>query len=163
MCLLHSSTAAAVYTKLTSMKTFQELDKLPLDQQQELVTQVLKETLPAAKDSLSINEISPLLYQSGVITSEEATELLGIFTGEEKITRLYTKMLPKRGLQGLEQYMRILDDTGRDTPSHMRHHGVLLINLSVSKLSTTCYFGNKFSELVAINTKIMKLHKHYSV
>ena len=73
MCLLYSSTAAAVYTKLTSMKTFQDLDKLPLDQQQKLITQVLKEALPAAKDDLLINEISPLLYQSGVITSEEAT------------------------------------------------------------------------------------------
>ena len=134
MCLLYSSTAAAVYTKLTSMKTFQELDKLPLDQQQKLITQVLKETLPTAKDDLSINKLSPLLYQSEVITSEEATELLGIFTGEEKITRLYTEMLPKKGLKGLEQYMKILYDTGWDTPSHMRHHGVLAINLSVSKL-----------------------------
>ena len=116
------------------MKTFRELEKLPPDQQQKLITQVLKEALPAAKDDLSINEISPLLYESGVITSEEATELLGIFTGEEKITRLYTEMLPKKGLQGLEQYMRILYDTGWDTPSHMRHHGVLAITLSVSKL-----------------------------
>ena len=134
MCLLHSSTAAAVYTKLTSMKTFQELDKLPLDQQQKLITQVLKEALPAAKDDILVDKIRPLLCQSGVITSEEATELLGIFTGEEKITKLYTKMLPKRGLQGLEQYMKILYDTGWNTPSHMRHHGVLLINLSVSEL-----------------------------
>ena len=81
-----------------------------------------------------IDEIRPLLYQSGVITSEEATELLGIFTGEEKITRLYTEMLPKKGLQGLEEFMRILYDTGWDTPSHMRHHGVLSIALSVSEL-----------------------------
>ena len=129
----HSSTAAAVYTKLTSMKTFRELEKLPPDQQQELITQVLKETLPAAKDNLSVDEIRLLLYQSGVITDEEATELLGIFTGGEKIAKLYTEMLPKKGVKGLKKFMKILFDTGWDTPSHMRHHGVLSINLSVSK------------------------------
>ena len=144
MFFLHSSVAPAVYTKLTSIKTFQELDKLPLDQQQELITQVLKETLPAAKEDLLIHEISPLLYQNGVITSEEATELLGIFTGEEKVTRLYTKMLPKKGLQGLEQYMRILYDTGWDIPSHMRHHGLLSIKLSVSELMSCSYVLNLF-------------------
>ena len=128
----HSSTTAAVYTKLTSMKTFRELEKLPPDQQQELITQVLKETLPAAKGDLSVDEIRLLLYQSGVITDEEATELLGIFTGEEKIVKLYTEMLPKKGRIGLKKFMDILYDTGWDTPSHMRHHGVLSINLSVS-------------------------------
>ena len=117
---------------MTSIKTFQELEKLPPGRQQKLITQVLKETLPAAKDGLLIDDISPMLYEKRVITSEEATELLGIFTGEEKITRLYTKMLPNKGLQGLEQYMRILYDTGWETPSHMRHHGVLSIKLAVS-------------------------------
>ena len=105
---------------------------MPPDQQQKLIAQVLKESLPSAKDDLIIDEIRPLLMQNGVITSEEATELLGIFSGEEKITRLYTKMLPNKGLQGLEQYMRILFDTGQSTLSHRRHLGVLLINLSVS-------------------------------
>ena len=101
---MSSSTATTdTYTKLASMKTFRELDKLPPDQQQKLITQVLKETLPAAKDNLSIDEIRPLLYQSGVITSEEATELLGIFTREEKITRLYVEMLPKKGTEGLKE------------------------------------------------------------
>jgi len=42
-----------------------------------------------------------------VITSEEATELLGIFTGEEKIARLYTRMLPKKGMEGLNKFMKI--------------------------------------------------------
>ena len=117
------------------MKTFRELEKLPPDQQQKLITQVLKETLPVAKDDLSIDEIHPMLYESGVITSEEATELLGIFTGEEKITRLYTEMLPKKGSEGLKKFMRILYDTGWDIPSHMRHHGVLSMKLSVSGLT----------------------------
>ena len=122
------------------MKTFKELEKFPPDQQQKLITQVLKETLPAAKDDLFIDEIRPLLYQNGVITSEEATELLGVFTGEEKVTRLYTKMLPNKGLEGLEQYMKILYDTGWDTPSHMRHHAVLLMNLSVSELMYVVHY-----------------------
>ena len=122
------------------MKTFRELEKLPPDQQQKLITQVLKETLPAAKDDLSINEIRPLLYQSGVITSEEATELLGIFTGEEKITRLYVEMLPKKKAEGLKKFMRILYDIGWNIPSHMRHHGVLSIKLSVSKLAVDLCF-----------------------
>ena len=79
------------------MKTFRVLKKLQPDQQQELITQVLKGALPTAtKDDLSIDKIRPLLYQNGVITSEEATELLGIFTGEEKVERLYTKILPKK-------------------------------------------------------------------
>ena len=133
-----SSTATAsadTYTRLASIQTFRELEKLPPDQQQKLITQVLRESLPTAKDDLLIDEIRPLLYQNGVITSEEATELLGVFTGEEKITRLYTEMLPNKGLQGLDQYMRILFDTGWETPSHMRHHGVLSINLSVSELT----------------------------
>ena len=115
------------------MKTFRELEKLPPDQQQELITQVLKETLPDAEDNLSVDEIRLLLYQSGVITDEEATELLGIFTGGEKIAKLYTEMLPKKGVKGLKKFMKILFDTGWDTPSHMRHHGVLAINLSVSE------------------------------
>ena len=132
MLLLNSSTADAVYTKLTSIKAFQELEKLSPDQQQKLITQVLKETLPAAKGDVLIDEIRPLLKQNGVITSEEAEELLGIFSGEEKIRRLYTKMLPNKGLQGLRQYMGILDETGWETPSHMRHHGVLLTKLAVS-------------------------------
>ena len=143
--LCSSSTATAdTYTKLASMKTFRELEKLPPDQQQKLITQVLKETLPAAKDDLSINEIRPLLYQSGVITSEEATELLGIFTGEEKITRLYTEMLPKKGAERLKKFMRILYDTGWDIPSHVRHHGVLSIKLSVSKLAVDLCFMYTF-------------------
>ena len=138
---MSSSTATAdTYTKLASMKTFRELENLPPDQQQKLITQVLKETLSAAKDDLSINEIHPLLYQSGVITSEEATELLGIFTGEEKITRLYTEMLPKKGGEGLKKFMRILYATGWNIPSHMTHHGVLSIKLSVSKLAVDLYF-----------------------
>ena len=138
---MSSSTATAdTYTKLASMKTFRELEKLPPDQQQKLITQVLKETLPAAKDDLSIDEIRPLLYQSGVITSEEATELLGIFTGEEKITRLYTEILPKKGAEGLKKFMRILYDTGWDTPSHMRHHAILSRKLSVSELVIDLYF-----------------------
>ena len=61
-----------------------ELGKLSPNQQQEVLTQVLKETLPAAKRNLSIDEICPLLYENGVITSEEATELLGIFSGKLK-------------------------------------------------------------------------------
>ena len=109
-----------------------ELEKLTPDQKQEVLTQVFKETLPAAKHDLSIDEIRPLLYQNGVITSEEANELMGIFTGEEKITRLYTKMLPKKGMIGLKKFMDILFDTGWDTPSHLDHHAVLLRTLSVS-------------------------------
>ena len=120
------------------MKTFRELEKLPPDQQQKLITQVLKETLPAAKDDILVDKIRPLLYQNGVITDEEATELLGVFTGEEKITKLYTEMLPKKGAEGLKKFMRILYDTGWDTPSHMRHHGVLSIKLSVSELNKDC-------------------------
>jgi len=113
-----------------------ELEKLSPDQQQEVLTQVLKETLPAAKHHLSIDEIRPLLYQNGVITSEEATELLGIFSGEEKITRLYTKMLPKKGMIGLKKFMDILFDTGWDTPSHLEHHSLLTKTLAVSHLLT---------------------------
>ena len=100
-----------------------------------MLTQVLKETLPAAKDHLSIDKIRPLLYQKGVITSEEATELLGVFTGEEKITRLYTKMLPKKGMIGLKKFMDILFDTGwNNMPSHLDHHSLLTKTLAVSYL-----------------------------
>ena len=121
------------------MKTFRELEKLPPDQQQKLITQVLKETLPAAKDDILVDKIRPLLYQNGVITNEEATELLGVFTGKDKITKLYTEMLPKKGHKGLKKYMDILADTGWDTPSHMRHHAVLLTNLSVSELTNIIF------------------------
>ena len=62
------------------------------------------------------------------------------FTGEEKITRLYTEMLPEKGAEGLKKFMRILYDTGWDTPSHMRHHGMLSIKLSVSELVIDLYF-----------------------
>ena len=134
--ILNSSTATAdTYTKLASMKTFRELEKLPPDQQQKLITQVLKETLPAAKDDILVDKLRPLLYQNGIITNEEATELFGVFTGEEKITRLYTEMLPKKGAEGLKKFMRILYDTGWDTPSHMRHHAILSMKLSVSELN----------------------------
>ena len=111
-----------------------ELEKLSPDQQQEVLTQVLKETLPAAKHHLSIDEIRALLYENGVITSEEATELLGVFSGEEKITRLYTKMLPKKGIIGLKKFMKILLDTGQDVPNHLLHLGVLTTTLYVRKI-----------------------------
>ena len=119
-----------------SVRRYKELKSLSLSRKQErrIIFKVLKKALPSAKRYLSIDEMRPLLYQSGVITSEEATQLLGIFTGEEKITKLYTEMLPKKGLQGLEQYMKILFDTGWATPSHMRHHAVISIHLSVSEL-----------------------------
>ena len=147
MFLLNSSTADAVYTKLTSIKAFQELEKLSPDQQQKLVTQVLKETLPAAKGDVLIDEIRPLLKQNGVITSEETEELLGIFTGEEKVTRLYTKMLPNKGFEGLKKFMGILFDTGWDTPSHMRHHTVLSGILAVSEPQTIAmYFMTHYQE-----------------
>ena len=97
-----------------------------------MLAQVLKETLPAAKHHLSIDEIRPLLYENGVITSKEATELLGIFSGEEKITRLYIKMLPKKGMIGLKKFMHILFDTGWDIPNHLRHHALLSKTLAVS-------------------------------
>ena len=129
---IRSPTADAVYAKLASIKTFQELEKVPLDLQQKLITQVLKEALPSAKNDLKLEEIRHLLRQNGVITGEEAIELLGIFTGEEKITRLYTKMLPNKGMDGLKKYMEVLLDTGLKTPSHMRHLGVLSTILSVS-------------------------------
>ena len=74
-----------------------------------------------------------------MITSEEATELLGIFTREEKITRLYTEMLPKKGIKGLKKYMDILNDTGWDIPSHMKYYAVLLTKLSVSELANREY------------------------
>ena len=118
---------------MTTIKTFLELEKFPPDQQQELITQVLRETLPSAKGKLSIDKLRPLLYQNGVINDEEATELLGIFSGEEKIRRLYAKMLPNKGLKGLKKFMDILYDTGWDTPSHMSHHGVLSMKLAVSE------------------------------
>ena len=117
-----------------SLESYRKFVNLSRKQVRKIVLKVLKKALPYAKRDLSIDEIRPLLYQNGVITNEEATELLGIFSGEEKITRLYTRMLPNKGLEGLEQYMRILYDTGWDTPSHMKHHGVLSINLSVSEL-----------------------------
>ena len=116
-----------------SVKKYIKLIKLSPKEKMQLVVNVLRKALPSAKREVSVDNLRPLLYESGVITSEEATELLGIFTGEEKITRLYTEMLPRKGLQGLEQYMRILYDTGWDIPSHMRHHGVILTNLSVSE------------------------------
>ena len=115
-----------------SVKRFRELVQFSPDQQREIIIHVLKKGLPSAKHDLSIDELRPLLKQNGVITHEEANELLGFATGEEKITRLYTEMLPNKGLQGLDQYMQILYDTGWDTLSHMRHHGVLAIALSVS-------------------------------
>ena len=155
MPIVNSLTADAVYTKLASIKMFHELEKFPPDQQQKLITQVLKETLPAAKGSLSIDQIHPLLYQNGVITSEEAKDLLGIFTAEEKVKRLYTKMSPNEGLKGLKKFMRILYDTGWKTPSHMRHHGELSIKLSVSKLIQItqrlgwimlCFSGEAFTD-----------------
>ena len=124
---LNSSTATADYLKI-----FDEFKKLLPNQQQKLITKALKQTLPAAKGDLSIDKIHTLLYQSGVITSKEASELLGILNGEEKITRFYTEMLPRKGLKELKKYMEILCDTGWDMPSHIRHHGVLLIKLSVS-------------------------------
>ena len=116
-----------------SVKKYIKLIKLSPKEKMQLVVNVLRKALPSAKREVSVDNLRPLLYENGVITSEEATELLGIFTGEEKITRLYTEMLPRKGLQGLEQYMRILYDTGWDIPSHMRHYGVLLTNLSVSE------------------------------
>ena len=116
-----------------SVKKYIKLIKLSPKEKMQLVVNVLRKALPSAKRKVSIDNLRPLLYQNGVITREEATELLGIFTGEEKITRLYIEMLPRKGLQGLEQYMRILYDRGWDIPSHMRHHGVLLTNLSVSE------------------------------
>ena len=78
MCLALQLLLIPIHYKLANMKTFRELEKLPPDQQQKLITQVLKETLPAANDDILVDRIHPLLYQSGVITSEEATELLGI-------------------------------------------------------------------------------------
>ena len=116
-----------------SVKKYIKLIKLSPKEKMQLVVNVLRKALPSAKREVSVDNLRPLLYENGVITSEEATELLGIFTGEEKITRLYTEMLPRKGLQGLEQYMRILYDTGWNIPSHMRHHGVILTNLSVSE------------------------------
>ena len=117
---------------MAGIKTFQELEKVPLDQQQKLVTQVLREALPAAKNDLKIDEIRYLLHHNGVITNEESTELLEFCTGEDKITRLYTKMLPVKGMNGLKKYMEVLLDTGWKTPSHMRHLGLLSTILSVS-------------------------------
>ena len=81
---------------LASMKTFRELEKLPPDQQQKLITQVLKEALPTAKDDLSINEIRPLLYESGVITSEERLQsywgsLLERRRSQDSILRCYLR------------------------------------------------------------------------
>ena len=143
------------------MKTFRELEKLPPDQQQKLITQVLKETLPAAKDDLSIDEIRPLLYQSGVITSEEATELLGIFTGEEKITKLYTELLPKKGIKGLKKYMDILNDTGWDILSHMKHQCVFSTKLSVSEPANREYILH--SSYLLFQEKISRIKSVESV
>ena len=131
--MFRSTAKADPYTKMASMEIFRVLEKFPPDQQQELITQVLKEALPAAKDDLFVNKIYPLLYQNGVIDDKEATELVGIFTGEEKITKLYTEMLPSKGVKGLKKFMKILWDTGWKTSiaSHMRHHGVLSTTLAV--------------------------------
>ena len=109
-------------------------------QQRDIVFKVLRKALPSAKRDLSIDEIRPLLYQNRIITHEEANELLGKLTGEEKITKLYTEILPDKGMQGLDQFMRILYDTGWDTPSHWDHHGVLLMNLKVSELITNYFY-----------------------
>ena len=99
-----------------------------------LILEEILKTIPLMPmDDHLVNEMRPLLYQGGVITSEEATELLGIFTGEEKIIRLYNEILPKKGQKGLKKFMDILCDTGWDTPSHLQHHAVLLTKLSVSK------------------------------
>jgi len=115
-----------------SIKRFKFLGKLSPEQQRKVIVYVLGKALPAAKHDLSIDELRPMLYQNGVITSEEATELLGIHSGEEKIKRLYTEMLPKKGAEGLKKFMGILHDTGWDTPSHLKHVSFLSRTLSVS-------------------------------
>ena len=109
------------------MKAFRELEKLLPDQQQKLITHVLKETLPAAKDDLSIDELHPLLCQSGVLTCEEATELMGIFTAQENrksqdcIPRYVTK---ERSRRIKEVFENIVSHRMGHTQSHETCHAL---------------------------------------
>ena len=92
---------------------------------------IYSESLPDAVVNLSrsINKLLlPMLKKQVIITSEYYW-LREKQSPEEKIAILYKVILPQKGVKGLQDYMELLQDTGKNIPRHQKH-----VNLMKSKL-----------------------------
>jgi len=89
------------------------------------------ESLPDAVVNLSrsVNRLLLPMLKKQVITTSEYYWLREQHSPEEKIAILYKVILPQKGVKGLQDYMELLQDTGKNIPRHQKH-----VNLMKSKL-----------------------------
>ena len=87
------------------------------------------ESLPDAAVNLcrSVNELLLPMLKKQVITSEYYW-LREQKSPEEKIAVLYKIILPQKGVKGLQDFLKVLQDTGKNIPRHQKH-----VNLIKSK------------------------------
>ena len=95
------------------------------------VPAIYLELLPDAVVNLSrsINKLLLPMLKKQVITTSEYYWLREQQSPEEKIAILYKVILPQKGVKGLQDYMELLQDTGKNIPRHQKH-----VNLMKSKI-----------------------------
>jgi len=88
------------------------------------------ESLPDAVVNLcrSVNKLLLPMLKKQVITTSEYYWLREQQSPEEKIAVLYKVILPQKGVKGLQDFIKLLQDTGKNIPRHQKH-----VNLIKSK------------------------------
>ena len=98
-----------------------------------IVPMVYSESLPNAVETLgntrSINKILPFMLKKHLISISEYYQLTEQLYDREKLTELYTVILPQKGAKGLEGYMEVLQEVGRKIPRYQKHLDQLKTNL----------------------------------
>jgi len=80
-------------------------------------------SLPDAVINLArgVNKLLLPMLKKHIITISEFHWLTEKESPEEKITILYKVILPQKGVKGLQDYMNLLQDTGKNIPRHQKH------------------------------------------
>ena len=98
-----------------------------------IVPMVYSESLPDAVINLgnrqSVNKLLPLMLKKHLVSISEYYWLTEQTYDSERLTELYTVILPQKGVEGLTGYMEVLQDIGRKIPKYQNHSDQLKSNL----------------------------------
>ena len=98
-----------------------------------IVPMVYSESLPDAVINLgnrqSINKLLPLMLKKHLVSISEYYWLTEQTYDSERLTELYTVILPQKGVEALTGYMEVLQDIGRKIPKYQNHLDQLKSNL----------------------------------
>ena len=98
-----------------------------------IIPMVYEQSLPDAVANLgnqqSIDKLVPFMLKKHLVSISEYYWLKGELYPREKMMELYTVILPQKGMKGLQGFMEVLQNVGRNKPKYHHHLDVLKSNL----------------------------------